>query len=59
MGRLSEALAAAARARGVEIRTGARVERVTVADGRATGVVLAGGEEIAARRVDLRTPTPR
>jgi phytoene dehydrogenase-like protein len=51
MGRLSEALATAARARGVEIRTGARVERVTVAGGRATGVVLAGGEEIAARRV--------
>jgi phytoene dehydrogenase-like protein len=51
MGRLSEALATAARARGVEIRTGARVERVTVEGGRATGVVLAGGEEIAARRV--------
>jgi phytoene dehydrogenase-like protein len=51
MGRLPEALAAAARARGVEIRTGARVERVTVAGGRATGVVLEDGEEIAARRV--------
>jgi phytoene dehydrogenase-like protein len=51
MGRLSEALATAARARGVEIRTGARVARVTVAGGRATGVVLEGGEEIAARRV--------
>ena len=48
MGAISEALAAAARARGVEIRTGAEVERITVADGRATGVVVSGGEELAA-----------
>ncbi len=51
MGRLPEAIAAAARAHGAEIRTGARVERVRVEAGRATGVVLEGGEEIAARRV--------
>jgi phytoene dehydrogenase-like protein len=51
MGTLSEAIAAAARARGAEIRTGARVARVTVADGRATGVVLDDGAELRARRV--------
>ena len=51
MGALPEALAAAARARGAEIRTGARVARVKVEGGRAAGVVLAGGEEVAARRV--------
>ena len=51
MGALTEALAAAARAAGAEIRTGAGVERVLVRDGRAAGVVLDGGEEIAARAV--------
>jgi len=51
LGALTQALAAAARRRGVEIRTGAAVERITLRDGRATGVALAGGEEIAARAV--------
>jgi phytoene dehydrogenase-like protein len=51
MGSLPEAIAAAARARGVEIRTGARVVKIKVEAGRATGVVLEGGEEVAARRV--------
>jgi len=51
MGSLSEALAAAARAAGVEIRTSARVERVLLRDGAARGVVLDDGTEIAARRV--------
>ena len=51
MGALTAALAAAAREAGAEVRTGARVERVTVGDGGAAGVVLAGGEEIAARAV--------
>ncbi|HUG29430.1 MAG TPA: NAD(P)/FAD-dependent oxidoreductase [Candidatus Limnocylindria bacterium] len=50
-GALSAALAAAARAAGAEIRTGAEVARITSRDGRATGVVLADGEEIAARGV--------
>lgn len=50
-GALSDALAAAARSHGVEIRTGAEVTRITSKDGRATGVVLASGEEIAARAV--------
>lgn len=34
-----------------EVRAGALVDRVRVRDGRATGVRLAGGEEIAAERV--------
>jgi phytoene dehydrogenase-like protein len=51
MGALPEAIAAAARARGAEIRTGARVARVRVVDGRADGVVLEDGTELPARRV--------
>lgn len=50
-GALSEALAAAARANGAQMRTGAEVVRITSKDGRATGVVLASGEEITARAV--------
>ncbi|MBL8229703.1 MAG: NAD(P)/FAD-dependent oxidoreductase [Bryobacterales bacterium] len=48
MGAVSEAIAASARSRGAEIRTGARVDRVKVVNGRVAGVVLAGGEEIDA-----------
>jgi phytoene dehydrogenase-like protein len=51
MGALPEALAAAARAHGAEIRTGARVARVRLRAGCADGVVLEGGAEIDARRV--------
>ncbi|MGZ8501641.1 MAG: phytoene desaturase family protein, partial [Candidatus Limnocylindrales bacterium] len=50
-GALSAALAAAVRAAGGEIRTGAEVVAIATADGRATGVVLASGEEIGARIV--------
>ncbi|HEX5707077.1 MAG TPA: NAD(P)/FAD-dependent oxidoreductase [Pyrinomonadaceae bacterium] len=50
-GALAKALAHAAQAAGAEIRTGADVARVVVQEGRATGVVLEGGEEIAARAV--------
>jgi phytoene dehydrogenase-like protein len=50
-GALSEALAAAARGNGVQIRTGADVLRITSKDGRATGVILASGEVIPARAV--------
>lgn len=50
-GALAEALAAAARAFGAEIRTGAEVVRVLTKDHRAHGVALASGEEIAARAV--------
>ncbi len=51
MGALSLALAAAARAHGAEIRTGARVARVLVRDGAAEGVALEDGTELRARRV--------
>ncbi len=48
MGNLSRALAAAAQAAGVAIRTDAAVERILVQDGRVSGVRLASGETIAA-----------
>jgi len=51
MGQVSEAIASAARERGAEIRCDAPVEQILIRDGRATGVVLKGGEEIRARRV--------
>jgi phytoene dehydrogenase-like protein len=51
MGAVSEAIAASARAKGAEIRTGAAVERVLMRDGRACGVVLEGGAEIEAAAV--------
>jgi phytoene dehydrogenase-like protein len=50
-GALTAALAGAAMASGVEIRTGAEVVAITSRDGRATGVALAGGEELVARAV--------
>jgi phytoene dehydrogenase-like protein len=46
MGRLAEALAAAARDAGAEIRRGAEVARILIRDGRALGVALADGSEI-------------
>ena len=51
MGAVGDAIASAAGGFGAEIRTGARVARVRVAGGRATGVVLESGEEIAATLV--------
>ncbi|MCS7024512.1 MAG: NAD(P)/FAD-dependent oxidoreductase [Bryobacteraceae bacterium] len=48
MGAVSEAIAASARHSGAEIRTRAAVEKIKVRQGRALGVVLAGGEEIDA-----------
>ena len=51
IGGLSDSLATAAQAHGAEVRTGAEVERILVEDGTATGVLLAGGEEIPARCV--------
>ena len=47
-GALSEALAAAARAAGAEIRCGARVAAIISRDDHVTGVALASGEEIHA-----------
>jgi phytoene dehydrogenase-like protein len=51
MGRVTEAMADAAREAGCEIRCDAEVERVLTRAGRATGVLLASGEELRARRV--------
>ena len=50
-GALVKALESAAREAGVEIRTGAEVVAITSRDGRATGVVLADGDELSARAV--------
>ncbi len=47
-GALSEALAAAARAAGAEIRCASKVTAIRSRDNRVTGVALASGEEIAA-----------
>jgi phytoene dehydrogenase-like protein len=50
-GAVSDALAAAVRSFGGEIRTEAEVVRILEADGRVAGVALASGEEIGARIV--------
>jgi phytoene dehydrogenase-like protein len=50
-GGISNAIGSAARALGAEIRTEAPVARILTRGGRATGVVLDDGEEIAARAV--------
>ena len=47
-GAISNAIAAAARERGVEIRTSSPVSRILTRNGRATGVVLENGDEIQA-----------
>ena len=50
-GAISNAIADAARHFGAEIRTQVSVDQVTIKNGRATGVVLATGEEINAKVV--------
>ncbi len=50
-GALTEALATAARAAGATIRTGARVARIRVQDGKTAAVVLSDGEELAASAI--------
>ena len=52
MGAITQAMAAACRNLGVEIRTNVPVAQVRVANGRANGVVLEDGSEIAARAVE-------
>jgi phytoene dehydrogenase-like protein len=47
-GAISNAIAAAAREAGVEIRTNAAVARIAVKSGQATGVVLSNGDELTA-----------
>src|SRR5437879_4527175 len=51
MGGLTQALASAARQRGVEIRLNSPVARILTRDGRVTGVALEDGTELQASRV--------
>ncbi len=51
MGGLTQALAAAARDLGVDIRTDAEVGQILVKDNSAVGVALTNGDEFSARRV--------
>jgi phytoene dehydrogenase-like protein len=51
MGAITQAMAAACRGLGVEIRVGEPVAKVTTKNGRATGVVTAAGETLTARAV--------
>jgi phytoene dehydrogenase-like protein len=51
MGAISQAIASAAREKGVEIRPGVGVAEVLVENGRAVGVVTDGGETLRARAV--------
>ena len=51
MGSITQAMAAAAKQAGAEIRTDAEVAEVRVKNGAATGVVLSSGEEISAKAV--------
>ena len=51
MGAVTAALRGAAEAAGARVRLEAPVECVVVEDGRASGIVLAGGEEVGARLV--------
>jgi len=51
MGAISNAIADSGKRFGLEIRTSAPVAKVKIAGGAATGVVLASGEEIAAKLV--------
>jgi phytoene dehydrogenase-like protein len=56
--RVIDALVAVGAERGVEVRTGAEVAAITVSGGRATGVELASGERIGARRAVIAGVTP-
>ena len=57
--RLIDALIALGAEHGAELRTGAEVVRVTVGGGRVSGVELAGGERLEARRAVVAGVTPR
>ncbi len=51
MGAVANAMLKAARDTGADVRTGSRVGRIVVANGRVTGVELAGGDTIASYTV--------
>ncbi len=51
MGAVTDALSAGARAAGVKLRLGTRVDEITVSNGRATGVRLQSGEVLSADAV--------
>jgi len=55
MGGVTQAMRAAAEWLGATIRTDAEVVKIKVADGRATGVVLAGGDELDADAIVTTT----
>ncbi|MDX2137387.1 MAG: NAD(P)/FAD-dependent oxidoreductase [Chloroflexota bacterium] len=57
--KISEALAAMIREAGGEIRTNAEVRHILTKRGRATGVELANGEQIGARRAVVANLTPK
>lgn len=59
MGAVSQALAAAAREHGAELRTSAPVERILLESGRAVGVRMESGEELRARAVAANTDPKR
>ena len=56
--KLVDALAGIVRDAGGELRTDAPVERIVVSDGRATAIVLEGGETIGATRAVVAGVTP-
>src|SRR5690606_5934200 len=56
MGAITQAMSAAAQARGADVRTRATVAKVTTASGRVSGVLLESGEEIRARAVAANVP---
>lgn len=58
MGAVGEALLESAVSLGVEARMGARVARIIVENGRASGVVLSGGSRVRVRAVLLSVPLP-
>ena len=58
MGAVTKALAEAARSFGAQIRTGAEVKKITIRQGRVTGVALGDGQEITAATV-VTTAHPR
>ena len=59
MGAITGAMAASARDKGVEIRTGVGVEKILLEGGRVSGVRLAGGEEVTAHVVAANTDPKR